>query len=43
MTDGILLIDKPAEMTSFGVVARIRRVLTNQQQKKSKGGAYRDT
>lgn len=38
MTDGILLIDKPAEMTSFGVVARIRRVLTNQQQKKVKVG-----
>lgn len=38
MTDGIILIDKPAEMTSFGVVARIRRVLTNQQQKKVKVG-----
>lgn len=38
MTDGILLIDKPAEMTSFGVVARVRRVLTNQQQKKVKVG-----
>jgi tRNA pseudouridine55 synthase len=38
MTDGILLIDKPAEMTSFGVVARVRRVLTNQAQKKVKVG-----
>ena len=38
MTDGIILIDKPAEMTSFGVVARIRRVLTNQAQKKVKVG-----
>lgn len=38
MTDGIILIDKPAEMTSFGVVARVRRVLTNQQQKKVKVG-----
>jgi tRNA pseudouridine55 synthase len=38
MTDGIILIDKPAGMTSFGVVARIRRVLTNQAQKKVKVG-----
>jgi tRNA pseudouridine55 synthase len=38
MTDGILLIDKPAEMTSFGVVARVRRVLSNQQGKKVKVG-----
>lgn len=28
MKDGIILIDKPAGMTSFGVVARIRRVLS---------------
>lgn len=28
MDDGILLIDKPAGMTSFGVVARVRRVLS---------------
>jgi len=28
MTDGIILIDKPAHMTSFGVVARVRRQLT---------------
>lgn len=26
--DGILLVDKPANMTSFGVVARVRRQLT---------------
>ncbi len=38
MTDGILLIDKPANMTSFGVVARIRRVLSNQAGKKVKVG-----
>ena len=36
--DGIIIIDKPAEMTSFGVVARIRRVLTNKAQKKVKVG-----
>jgi tRNA pseudouridine55 synthase len=28
MTDGIILIDKPDHMTSFGVVARVRRQLT---------------
>jgi tRNA pseudouridine55 synthase len=38
MTDGILLIDKPAEMTSFGVVARVRRVLTQAAGKKVKVG-----
>lgn len=38
MTDGIILIDKPAEMTSFGVVARVRRVLTQAVQKKVKVG-----
>jgi tRNA pseudouridine55 synthase len=38
MTDGILLIDKPANMTSFGVVARVRRVLTQQAGKKVKVG-----
>lgn len=38
MTDGILLIDKPAGMSSFGVVARIRRVLTNRANKKVKVG-----
>ncbi|MBC7943179.1 tRNA pseudouridine(55) synthase TruB [Candidatus Saccharibacteria bacterium] len=38
MTDGILLIDKPVGMTSFGVVARVRRVLSEQQNKKVKVG-----
>ncbi len=38
MIDGILLIDKPADMTSFGVVARIRRVLTQAASKKVKVG-----
>lgn len=38
MTDGTILIDKPAEMTSFGVVARVRRVLTQAAQKKIKVG-----
>lgn len=38
MNDGILLIDKPAGMTSFGVVARIRRILTKQAGKKVKVG-----
>lgn len=36
--DGIILIDKPAGMTSFGVVARIRRVLSQQIGKKAKVG-----
>ena len=30
--DEILLIDKPAGMTSFGVVARVRRVLSERQR-----------
>jgi tRNA pseudouridine55 synthase len=38
MTDGTILIDKPAEMTSFGVVARVRRLLTQQQGTKVKVG-----
>lgn len=38
MNDQILLIDKPAGMTSFGVVARIRRVLSQQAGKKIKVG-----
>ncbi|MDB5183825.1 MAG: truB [Candidatus Saccharibacteria bacterium] len=38
MTDGIILIDKPAGLTSFGVVARVRRVLTQQANKKVKVG-----
>ena len=36
--DEILLIDKPAGMTSFGVVARLRRVLSKQEGKKIKVG-----
>lgn len=38
ITDGIICIDKPAGVTSFGVVARIRRVLSKQQGKKVKVG-----
>lgn len=38
MTDGILLIDKPAGMTSFGVVARLKRVLSERAGKKIKVG-----
>jgi tRNA pseudouridine55 synthase len=38
MTDGIILIDKPAEMTSFGVVARVRRVLSERNGMKTKVG-----
>lgn len=38
MEDGIILIDKPAGMTSFGVVARVRRVLSEQAGKKIKVG-----
>ena len=38
MTDGIILIDKPSGMTSFGVVARVRRVLSEQAGKKVKVG-----
>ena len=38
MTDGTILIDKPADMTSFGVVARVRRLLSEQQGKKVKVG-----
>ena len=38
MTDEILLIDKPAGMTSFGVVARVRRVLSQQAGNKVKVG-----
>ena len=36
--DEILLIDKPAGMTSFGVVARLRHVLSRQEGKKVKVG-----
>lgn len=38
ITDGILLVDKPTNMTSFGVVARVRRLLSQQQGKKVKVG-----
>ena len=38
MNDSIILIDKPAGMTSFGVVARLRRVLSARAGKKVKGG-----
>lgn len=36
--NGFLLIDKPANMTSFGVVARVRRRLSEQAGKKIKVG-----
>ena len=36
--DSVLLIDKPAGMTSFGVVARVRRQLSEQLGKKAKVG-----
>ncbi len=36
--DSIILVDKPAGMTSFGVVARIRRRLSQQLGKKAKVG-----
>jgi tRNA pseudouridine55 synthase len=38
MDNGIILIDKPAGMTSFGVVARLRRVLSEAAGKKVKVG-----
>lgn len=38
MTDGLILIDKPSGITSFGVVARVRRILSKQQGKKVKVG-----
>jgi tRNA pseudouridine55 synthase len=38
MEDGIILVDKPAAMTSFGVVARVRRVLSQTLGKKVKVG-----
>jgi len=38
MDNGIILIDKPDHMTSFGVVARVRRVLSKQFGKKIKVG-----
>jgi tRNA pseudouridine55 synthase len=36
--DGMILVDKPAGITSFGVVARIRRQLSQQIGKKAKVG-----
>lgn len=36
--DGMLLVDKPAGITSFGVVARVRRQLTQQLGKRAKVG-----
>lgn len=38
MSDRVIFIDKPAGMTSFGVVARIRRILSQQAGKKVKVG-----
>lgn len=38
MNDEIILVDKPAGMSSFGVVARIRRVLSQREGKKIKVG-----
>lgn len=38
MDNGHLLIDKPAHMTSFGVVARLKRVLSERAGKKIKVG-----
>jgi len=38
MQDQIILVDKPTGMTSFGVVARVRRVLSKQIGKKVKVG-----
>lgn len=38
MTDGIILVDKPAGITSFGVVARVKRVLSQQSGHKVKVG-----
>ncbi len=36
--DGIILVDKPAHMTSFGVVARVRRQLSQHFGRKMKVG-----
>ena len=36
--NGTILVDKPSHMTSFGVVARVRRVLSQQYGKKMKVG-----
>ncbi len=39
--DEILLIDKPAGMTSFGVVARVRRKLTEELNRGNQPGLKR--
>ena len=36
--NGMVLVDKPAGITSFGVVARVRRRLSEQLGKKAKVG-----
>lgn len=41
--DGILLIDKPAGMTSFGVVARVRRRLTESLRLKAESQKLKET
>lgn len=38
MIDEVILVDKPKDMTSFGVVARIRRILSEKAGKKVKVG-----
>lgn len=38
MNDGIILVDKPAGITSFGVVARVRRILSQEAGKRVKIG-----
>lgn len=38
MNDQVILVDKPAGITSFGVVARIRRLLREELGKKAKVG-----
>lgn len=43
ITDGILLIDKPAGMTSFGVVARVRRRLTESLRLKAESQKLKET
>lgn len=41
MKDEIILLDKPSEMSSFGVVARVRRVLTEAENRYRKAEAER--
>lgn len=40
MQDGIILIDKPTGMTSFGVVARVRRQLTEKKRAEHQARGY---